>query len=204
MKKKKIGHAKIMKACNEVRARVSTYSPEKKRALLNEGLAIIYGKRHLPTASVAVYLILQRKMKVLMMLRDNTGYQDGMWETCAGHVDDTGETPLDAMCREAKEELGITIDKNDLKFVHLSSRPKHDPTGIRIDIFFECGKWRGEPNNVEPCMCKEIRWFDPHDLPKNVTPHVKDGVDNWSCFDEHYSEMTLNEVLSNPLYKRKK
>ena len=35
----------------------------------------------------AVYLVLRRDQRVLMMLRQNTGYMDGMWDLPAGHVD---------------------------------------------------------------------------------------------------------------------
>ena len=41
----------------------------------------------------------------------------GFWDmACAGHVD-AGESPMDGAIREAKEEIGLDVSKNDIKFM---------------------------------------------------------------------------------------
>ena len=71
----------------------------------------------------AVMLLLTRKNEneeeILFETRKNTGYCDGFYDLSAsGHVD-ANESMKHAMCREAKEELGIEINEDDLEFVCL-------------------------------------------------------------------------------------
>ena len=37
---------------------------------------------------VCVYLVLERDGKVLLSLRENTGYEDGKWSLVAGHAEE--------------------------------------------------------------------------------------------------------------------
>lgn len=46
------------------------------------------------------------------MRRRGSGYYDGWYSVPAGHVE-AGELPVDRLVREAREELGITLDKGD-------------------------------------------------------------------------------------------
>ncbi|MBI5728493.1 MAG: NUDIX domain-containing protein, partial [Candidatus Magasanikbacteria bacterium] len=60
-------------------------------------------------AILSVYLILENDQgEVLLLLRENTGFCDGQLGLPAGHVDG-GETLHAAMCREAKEEVGLQL-----------------------------------------------------------------------------------------------
>jgi len=116
----------------------------------------------------ASYLVLRRGGDVLLMRRANTGYEDGNYQVPAGHID-AGEVPTDAIIREAKEEIGVVVRSEDLKFVHTMFRTKHDPTGDRIDYYFEATTWEGEPHNTEPEKCDDVQWFSIHELPENIT-----------------------------------
>src|SRR4051812_27606999 len=57
---------------------------------------------------VAVHLFLLRDDQVLLLRRQNTGYEDGNYSVIAGHVEG-GEEIKAAMIREAREEAGITL-----------------------------------------------------------------------------------------------
>ncbi len=120
----------------------------------------------------AVYVILRKEDVILIARRCNTGYQDGNYNLPSGHVED-GETPIDAMVREVKEEIGVEIRKDDLHFAHVSYRLAHDETGQRADYFFWADKWSGEVINAEPHKCDDLKWVRPEDLPANMTPHVR-------------------------------
>ncbi len=122
--------------------------------------------------AVAVYLILRRlDGDILIMRRFNTGYMDGMYHPCSGHVE-MRELPTEAMIREAKEEIGIVLKREDLALIHISARPKHDETGNRIDMFYLATRWRGRPKIMESDKCDDMRWSSPDNLPENFVPHM--------------------------------
>jgi 8-oxo-dGTP diphosphatase len=117
--------------------------------------------------------------QVLLQLRQGTGYMDGHWAAAAaGHVE-AGESVLDAAVREADEELGVTIDPVDLAplcAMHRTSAP-HGPVDERVDFFFECRRWTGEPRTVEADKSVALRWFDLDALPEPVVPHERQVLD---------------------------
>jgi 8-oxo-dGTP diphosphatase len=146
----------------------------------------------------ASYLLLEKDGKYLLARRHNTGYQDGNYQTPAGHVDE-GELPSEALIREAKEEVGINIKPEDIELVHISYRPKHDNTDNRVDFFFRVRKWSGDVINMEPEKCDELLWVDPKQLPKNVTPHVRDAIKNM-LLNNYYQELGLDFIKNEELY----
>ena len=125
----------------------------------------------------ASYVIFLRaaagRREVLLQLRRGTGYMDGHWAAAAaGHVE-AGESALDAACREAAEELGVTIDPDDLEALTAMHRTQGngDPIDERVDFFFACRRWLGEPRLVEPDKSAALEWFDLLALPRPVVPH---------------------------------
>lgn len=125
---------------------------------------------------------------MLLQLRQNTGYMDGHWAAAAaGHVE-RGETAYDAARREAREEIGVEL--GDLTFVTSMQRTQHaEPIDERIDFFFTCRSWRGEPRIVEPTKCAALDWFPLDGLPDPVVPHelfvldrLGTGVESYTTF----------------------
>ncbi len=106
-----------------------------------------------------------------MLQRYNTGYEDGNYSFVAGHVE-IEEGPVAAMLREAKEEAGITLSKEHLKFVHVLHRNCPDAR-VYVDYFFEAHLWEGEPTIKEPNKCSALTWFPINNLPQNIIPYIK-------------------------------
>lgn len=74
-------------------------------------------------SKIVVDLLLKRKNEngkeeILLLLRENTGYLDGYYDLPGGHVDEN-EDLFAAMIREAKEEIGIDIFREDMKIIHI-------------------------------------------------------------------------------------
>jgi 8-oxo-dGTP diphosphatase len=126
----------------------------------------------------AVYLIPRKDDKVLLSLRHNTGWMDGMYSLVAGHVE-AGETLEEAMIREANEETTIDITAQQLKFVHLMQRIKDQAEDEYVDVFFEVREWSGEFVNNEPEKCGGLEWFPVTALPENTLDYIKDVVTNY-------------------------
>lgn len=121
-----------------------------------------------------VSLILRKDQKVLLIRRFNTGSEDGMYG-CAGGGLDPHETITQALIREAQEELGITLHKEALKTVHVVHR-KNSLGQEMIGFFIEASQWQGNPCNMEPHKCDDIKWFDIDKLPDNCQPTFKHVV----------------------------
>lgn len=123
----------------------------------------------------SVYLILVKSNRILLLKRQNTGYQDGKYGLPAGHLEDN-ETLTGGLYREISEEIGINLDKKSVKLVHVMHRREAD---IRIDFFYTIGKYKGKPVNNEPEKCQEIKWFPISKLPKNIIPYIKQAIQNY-------------------------
>jgi len=142
------------------------------------------------TIRAAVYLLLVKSEKVLLLRRFNTGWRNGEYTLPAGHVDG-GESIRSEVCREAKEEIGITIKPSDLQFAHvMHQRDNHE----YIDFYFVAKTWDGEPKNCEPEKCDNLRWVPLNDLPDNVIPNVKQALNAYAS-NEDYSEFGWNYVV---------
>lgn len=119
----------------------------------------------------AVNIIPRRGNEVLLALRQNTGWRDGDYHLVGGHVDG-GEPAEEALVREVLEEIGIMPDIDSLKLVAVTHRLNDAPENEYASLYFETQKWTGEVENKEPEKCAELAWFNIHDLPKNIAPHV--------------------------------
>ncbi|MBU2101359.1 NUDIX domain-containing protein [Patescibacteria group bacterium] len=147
-------------------------------------------------AVVASYLILKKEDEILLMRRMGSGYYDGWYSVPAGHVE-VGELPTEALIRETKEEIGIVLQKGQLRHVHTMYRTKHDETGDRADYFFLATDWSGEPEICEPNKCDDIKWCTIDTLPENVMHHVKDAL-GYIEKGIDYSELSLKDITKNP------
>ena len=129
------------------------------------------GFRVVPASYVALIRPGGSGPEVLLMLRAGTGYMDDYWALVAGHVE-SGETCQEAAAREALEEVGVRIDPADLEpltAMHRSSST--EAVDQRVDFFFACRRWLGEPRLVEPDKAAALGWFSLSGLPDPVVPH---------------------------------
>jgi ADP-ribose pyrophosphatase YjhB (NUDIX family) len=124
----------------------------------------------------AVHLFLIRdEREVLLLRRFQTGYEDGKYSVVAGHLDGDEEIKA-AVCREAREEVSIEIQTEDLTVVGVIHRKADDE---RIDFFLTATRWKGEIVNAEPHKCDELAWFDLDALPDTMIPYVRQALENY-------------------------
>jgi len=120
-----------------------------------------------------VYLILKKDDRILLSRRYNTGFHDGEYSFPAGHLNGN-ETLIQTMIREAREEIGVKLNPEDLKLVHVMHRK--EPNEERVNFLFSAEKWKGEPEILEPHRCDDLRWFDINNLPDNTIPYIKQMI----------------------------
>ncbi len=130
----------------------------------------------------AAYLILIKDKKVLLSQRSNTGFKDGMFGLPSGHVENN-ETIVEALIREAKEEIGIDICYQDVQFTHVMNR--FSETGRTYnDFYFTVKKWKGNIENREPEKCSNLSWFHYNELPENIIEYVGSVLNQKSKYSE--------------------
>ncbi|GAB3660449.1 hypothetical protein GCM10027596_19230 [Nocardioides korecus] len=129
----------------------------------------------------AAYVVLVRDDQVLLQRRSGTGYMDDRWAcAAAGHVE-AGESVLAAAVREAREELGVAIAESDLQPLTSLHRTGANGRDIdeRVDWFFACRTWVGEPVLQEPDKAAALRWWPLSDLPADTVPHEQHVISRW-------------------------
>ena len=129
------------------------------------------------------HLLLFREGEVLLLRRQNTGYEDGNFSVIAGHIE-KDETATSGMLREALEEAGLEIEPRHLRFCHVVHRKAKDE---RVSFFFAASHWSGEPRNLEPHKCSELTWFKTSALPPNMVGYVRQAIEKVLA-GEFYSE----------------
>lgn len=125
----------------------------------------------------SVYLILERDRQILLLQRQNTGYEDGKYSLPAGHKE-SGEHPTEAVVRESLEEIDVEIDTRYLSCAHVMMRIR-DIDSERVDLFFTTRVWEGEPQNIEPEKCSHLGWFAIDNLPENTIPYIREAIKCW-------------------------
>lgn len=125
----------------------------------------------------SAYVLLRRNgprgREVLLQYRDGTGFLDHHWAFgAAGHVE-AGETVFDAAVREAAEELGVRITPAALVPLTVVHRRHEDdsPVNQRVDFFFACDSWLGEPEIRERHKSSQLTWARLDRLPTPMVPH---------------------------------
>lgn len=123
----------------------------------------------------AVYAIIIKNGKILLSLRENTGFMDGWYSLVAGHVE-ADETVDEAMLREAKEEANIVV--KSMKLGTVMFRKGIDGRDDYMDFFFIIDDYEGDIINKEPQKCGELKFFNITNMPNNVLNYVSKAVDN--------------------------
>jgi 8-oxo-dGTP diphosphatase len=129
----------------------------------------------------AAYVFLVDGDRVLLQMREGTGYYDGWWAaSAAGHVD-PGETLMTGAVRETLEEIGVEVDERDLEAITAMHRTA--PTGLpidqRLDVFFVTRSWRGIPSLQEADKASALEWFALDALPERMVHHERFALEGW-------------------------
>lgn len=102
-----------------------------------------------------------REDRVLLGLKKR-GFGEGYWNGFGGKIED-GETKIEALIRECREEAGIKpisfLRVAKLNFFNARLIEQHHHNFVYIYL---CDKWRGRPAETEEMQPK---WFSKNSLP---------------------------------------
>lgn len=135
------------------------------------------------TSRLAVYILMTKEDKILLSLRQNTGYADNLYTVPAGHVEE-GETIQEATAREAYEEAGVIIAQQDLQLAHIMYRKSNYPY---VEFYWSCTRWHGTPCNMETDKCGDLQFFPIKQLPQNTSDNLRivlKNIKSGSVFSE--------------------
>jgi mutator protein MutT len=112
--------------------------------------------------------VITRGERLLICHRLPDGPLGGMWEFPGGKCE-SGESPQEAIHRELREELGITV-KLELAFPPID----HDYPTFSVTLHpFLCRHRDGEPRAL---ACADMRWVLPDELRHYTFPPANDAL----------------------------
>ena len=125
-----------------------------------------------PRVGVGVATLIIKNNKVLMGKRHDDPekassalHGEGTWTIPGGKLD-FGEELKEGAAREALEETGIKVNKENLKLISVGNEIVHDAHFVTLG--FLAGEFTGEPRVMEPDEITEWRWFSFDNLPKPI------------------------------------
>ena len=123
-----------------------------------------------------VGIILKKDDQVLLIKRKNTDWGQGQWNFPGGLLEE-GETLIQAAAREAREEVDVNINPEDLRLMHvLQVRKSATNTKDIFGFYFVATIWQETPVNNEPERHSEIGWFSINELPEQSTQHAQQAI----------------------------
>ena len=117
------------------------------------------GRRDLPLVLVAAAALLDGEDRILLARRPPGRSMAGLWEFPGGKLE-PAESPEQALVRELREELGISVRAADLRPCGFASH-RYERFHLLMPLFL-CRRWQGTP---EPREGQALLWVPPADLP---------------------------------------
>jgi len=111
----------------------------------------------LHTLLVVAAALVNDDNEVLLAKRPEGKRLAGKWEFPGGKVE-AGESPEDALARELKEELDITVAKKNMEPLWFLSHAYPEYKFHLLMPVYLCRKWKGKP---KPLTHSEIIWELP-------------------------------------------
>lgn len=150
-------------------------------------------------SNVAILMFLFKNIngkRAVLLQRRISNYLNNMWDaSCSGHVE-ANESFSTAAIREAKEELGIDIDKDNIKFMRLYQ----DYAKQYVNVVFCTEIYNGIPVIKEKNKCKELKWFYIDKLPEDVIEYVKESILEENVIYND-GDITINKNINEKIEK---
>lgn len=139
--------------------------------------------------SAHLWLVDSAKTRVLLQRRHPGKDTDpGRWDIAvAGHLS-AGQTPLEAIVREAEEELGLQLDPSSLTFLTATRKEYVEATFVDREWQHAfAGTWDGDLSTLvlQPEEVVDVRWMPLEDYRRLVEgddPHYVGRRTDWEPF----------------------
>ncbi|MFE5596002.1 NUDIX domain-containing protein [Streptomyces sp. NPDC056549] len=119
-----------------------------------------------------VHMLVRRGDLLLMGRRAQTlRVFPSMFQVPAGLMENDEPASV-AAARELREETGLDVPAEHLRFVHLMHHVSTHAGSKRIAFFFQVDDPTGEVTNVEPEKCDGWDWYKADDIPLPTAPYL--------------------------------
>lgn len=146
------------------------------------------------TIHVAVGVIENRNGGILISRRNTNAHQGGLWEFPGGKVEH-GETSRDALSRELREELGVTV-RNAVPLIKI----KHSYTDLNVLLdVWRVISYSGKPFGFEG---QSIAWVKSCRLEKYAFPAANLPIISASRLPDYYA--ILEDRRGDPMVLRER
>lgn len=122
-------------------------------------------------------MIFNKRKELLLKKRSKKSKNEvGKWEKPGGAID-YGETSVEAMKREIKEEVNIGIKIWGLlpHTDHIIKKDKQHWLALNYLANYKSGALK----NMEPDKADELAWFNIKKLPKNLAQPTRESIKNY-------------------------
>ncbi len=90
---------------------------------------------------ISVLVFVQNSAGEFLMLQRTKAPNEGLWSPIGGKLNmDIGESPYDCAVRETKEEIGLSVDRSQLRLFCLISEKAYEGAGHWLMFLFKCMK----------------------------------------------------------------
>lgn len=126
------------------------------------------------TPKVGVGFIIWRQQdgkKQILLHKRLKKFGQGYWGSGGGKLE-LGETFMQTMLRELKEEAGSNIKVQNIEYIGTMNFLELPPDHF-VDVSYSAEWVSGEPENESPEIATDWEWYDLDSLPSPLFPPVK-------------------------------
>ncbi len=149
----------------------------------------------IPPIHVAVGVVRDNFNNILISKRLEHLHQGGLWEFPGGKVE-KGEDVKQALARELKEELNLTVEQAKPL---ISINHQYEDLAVRLDVW-EVVEFSGD---LKPCEGQPIRWVNSDELLNYNFPAANLPIITAACLPRFYAildDNQLQQLQQNFLY----
>lgn len=136
--------------------------------------------------AVVVFIINSKNQVLLQRRSPNKRMWPNMWDVTAGGHVLAGEFGFEAIIREAKEELGIELNKNEMTFLgsSISTNNKADIINKHFNEYYIVNKDLDETRlTLQKEEVTEVKWIDKNDIIQKIKNNYDEITDKEGCWE---------------------
>lgn len=156
---------------------MQTQQPVEYRDLYDEnrkltGEKVAKGQKFADGRYIVVVMVFIENSKGQLLLQKRSVVKGGKWATTGGHPT-TGQSSIDGICQEIKEEIGLDVDKKQLKLIRTVKTPK-----TFVDLYYMKSDVDVKDLTLQKEEVQDVGWFSKAE--------IKKLIENDEFFDRHY------------------